>query len=81
MVYRVFSRFFCRRVLHFKGRLICQIFAKNIKMFSDFALRFIFRSSYAWKNMVFQLCFFIKWLLFDLGLLIMWLLFPLGFLS
>ena len=58
--------FFCRRVLHFKGRLICQIFAKNMKMFSDFVLRFIFRSSYAWKNMVFQLGSSIKWLLFDL---------------
>ena len=43
---RLFSHFFLRRVLHFKGHLICQILANMMKINSGSWVRLIFRSSY-----------------------------------
>ena len=44
MTYLVFSRFFLRRASHFKGCIISQIFARIMKIYSDFWGRLIFRS-------------------------------------
>ena len=46
------SRFFLRRVSHFKGRLIRLILPKIMKIYSDFLVRLTFRSSYTCRNTV-----------------------------